>query len=402
MAIVKAPRLIVPLLAVALLAACNREPALEGMWAATVTVGSNRTRVPFKYLISGHGTNLEGSFFNGNERITSTTVQFDKNTIIFTYPEYGSRLEVVGSNNALDGSYFLPNGVAYDFEARRYEPVRNAGAVPSIAGLWTIEVPTTKDERAWHLIINQSGPEVSASILRVDGDSGAVTGTYDGSKFVLGHFSGTRPLRLDLRSQTDGTLTVERDSWDTFTARRAEEALAKGLPQPADPSRYSSIKDPGARFEFSFPDIEGRLVTNADTRFSHKVVIVTIGGSWCPNCHDEAPFLMELYRKYRDRGLEIVFLSFEEGRQLKGLEQLRAFIKRYDVEYPVLIAGDTRLVRLRLPQIVNLDAFPTTLFIGRDGLVREVHTGFASAATGRYHTSLKAEMTATIERLLEF
>ena len=251
------------------------------------------------------------------------------------------------------------------------------------------------------MIINQSGPEVSASILRVDGDSGAVTGAYDGSKFVLGHFSGARPLRLDLLPRTDGTLTVERDSWDTFTARRAEEALAKGLPQPADPSRYSSIKDPGARFEFSFPDIEGRLVTNADARFNHKVVIVTIGGSWCPNCHDEAPFLMELYRKYRDRGLEIVFLSFEEGRQLKGLEQLRAFIKRYDVQYPVLIAGDTRLVRLRLPQIVNLEAFPTTLFLGRDGLVREVHTGFASAATGRYHTSLKAEMTATIERLLE-
>jgi thiol-disulfide isomerase/thioredoxin len=387
--------------AVALLAACNRAPALEGMWAATVTVGSNRTRVPFQYLISGQGMELEGSFFNGNEKITSTTVQIDKNKIVFTYPEYGSRLEVVSANNALEGSYFLPSGAVYDFEARRYEPVRSAGAVPSIGGLWTIEVPTTKDERAWHLIINQSGPDVTASILRVDGDSGAVTGIYDGSKFVLGHFSGARPLRLELLPQADGTLTVEQDSWYTYTARRADEALAKGLPQPADPSRYSRVKDPGARFEFSFPDIENHLVTNTDARFSRKVVIVTIGGSWCPNCHDEAPFLMELYRTYRDRGLEIVFLSFEEAEQLKGLGQLRAFIKRYDVEYPVLIAGDTRLVRLRLPQVVNLEAFPTTLFLGRDGLVREVHAGFAGAATGRYHTSLKAEMTATIERLLE-
>ena len=399
MAIVKAPRLIIPLLAVALLAACNREPALEGMWDATVTVGT--THVPFHYQISGRGRTLEGSFFNGDEKIRSTTVQFDNNTIVFTYPEYGSRLEIVSADSALVGSYFLANGTIYDFKAQRLKPVPSASDVPSIGGLWTIEVPTTKDERAWRLIINQSGPEVSASILRVDGDSGAVTGAYDGSKFVLGHFSGARPLRLDLLPRTDGTLTVERDSWDTFTARRAEEALAKGLPQPADPSRYSSIKDPGARFEFSFPDVEGRVVTNADARFRRKVVIVTIGGSWCANCHDEAPFLMELYRKYRDRGLEIVFLSFEEGQQLKGLEQLRAFIKRYDVEYPVLIAGDTRLVRLRLPQIVNLEAFPTTLFLGRDGLVRGVHTGFASAATGQYHASLKAEMTATIERLLE-
>lgn len=371
------------------------------MWAATVTVGSNRARVPFQFLISGHGTKLEGSFFNGDEKITSTAVHFDHNTIVFTYPEYGSRLEVVSSNDGLEGSYFLPNDVVYDFEARRHEPVRSAGAVPSIGGLWTIEVPTTKEERAWHLIINQSGPDVSASILRADGDSGAITGVYDGSKFVLGHFSGARPLRLELLPQADGTLTVEQDSWNTYTARRADEALAKGLPQPVDPSRYSRVKDPGARFEFSFPDVENHLVTNTDARFRRKVVIVTIGGSWCPNCHDEAPFLMELYRTYRDRGLEIVFLSFEEAQQLKGLAQLRAFIKRYGVEYPVLIAGDTRLVQLRLPQIVNLEAFPTTLFLGRDGSVREVHTGYAGAATGPYHTSLKAQMRSTVERLLE-
>jgi hypothetical protein len=37
---------------------------------------------------------LEGSFFNGNEKITSTTVRFDQNTIVFAYPDYGSRLEV--------------------------------------------------------------------------------------------------------------------------------------------------------------------------------------------------------------------------------------------------------------------------------------------------------------------
>ena len=38
-----------------------------------------------------------------------------------------------------------------------------------------------------------------------------------------------------------------------------------------------------------------------------------------------------------------MFLAFEEGNELKSLEQLRAFIKRYDVEYPVLFAGDLRL-----------------------------------------------------------
>jgi len=56
---------------------------------------------------------------------------------------------------------------------------------------------------------------------------------------------------------------------------------------------------------------------------------VAIGGSWCPNCHDEAPFLESLYQQFHSRGLEIVSLSFEEADQLKDPARLRAFIARY-------------------------------------------------------------------------
>ena len=62
------------------------------------------------------------------------------------------------------------------------------------------------------------------------------------------------------------------------------------------------MKDPGEPFHFSFPDLGGRLVSNTDSRFKDKVLIVNITGSWCPNCHDEAPFLAELYRKYGPLG----------------------------------------------------------------------------------------------------
>lgn len=389
---------IVALVVLLLVTACDRAPAPAGLWDATMMVGI--TPVPFRYLITGEGKNLQGAFFNGDEKIVSGTVRFDKSTIVFSYPEYGSRLELTAVGNGLEGEYVAASGPVYAFEARRSVPGHRTGHVPSIEGLWTVEVPASKGESAWHLIVNQSGAHVSASILRVDGDSGAVTGSYDGRTFVLGHFSGARPLRLELTPQTDGTLAVEVDDWETYKASRAEEARAKGFPEPADPSTYSSVKDPDTPFEFSFPDIDGHVVANTDARFHRKVVIVTIGGSWCPNCHDEVPFLMELYRTYRDRGLEIVLLSFEEAQQLESLERLRAFIRRYQIEFPVLVAGDTRLVQLRLPRLVNLKAFPTTIYLGRDGLVRGVHTGFASAPTGPYHLRMREEMTGTIERLL--
>jgi peroxiredoxin len=181
---------------------------------------------------------------------------------------------------------------------------------------------------------------------------------------------------------------------------RMDAAKAKGLPEPSDPSRFTSVTDPTEPFRFSFPDLDGRTVSNTDPRFAGKVVIISISGSWCPNCHDEAPFLVELYKKYKAQGLEIVSLSFEEEAQLKNPVRLRAFIKRYGITYTVLLPGEPKELNAKVPQGVNLSSFPTTFFLGRDGRVRGVHAGFPGAASGEFHKQAKEETIARVERLL--
>lgn len=75
-----------------------------------------------------------------------------------------------------------------------------------------------------------------------------------------------------------------------ITALRPEQARAKGLPEPTDANQHTGVKDPTQPFNFSFPDLEGKIVSNTDARFRNKVVLINITGSWCPNCHDEAGF----------------------------------------------------------------------------------------------------------------
>jgi thiol-disulfide isomerase/thioredoxin len=128
--------------------------------------------------------------------------------------------------------------------------------------------------------------------------------------------------------------------------------------------------------------------------------MVAVGGSWCPNCHDEAPMLESLYRKYRSQGLEIIDLSFEEQDQLKNPTRLRAFRAEYGLDYPVLLAGEPSQLSEKLPQARNLDTFPATFFVGRDGLVRAIHAGFAGRATGVFHEQLVEEIEALVKRLL--
>jgi peroxiredoxin len=372
---------------------------LSGLWDATVQV--NDLNVPFRIELISSGTNAKGSFFNGDERVTSSSGTFGDSVLRLQYDYLATHLEAkLQDDGTLSGEYGR-EGRLYPFHARPFSPsTLSADDVPAIAGLWQVGVNSPKGESAWRLIIRQSGPEISAAILRVDGDTGLLTGTFHDGKFVLSHFSGARPSVLEIAPQPDGTLNVIQNGRNRMVATRSSEARAQGLPEPTDPSRHTSMKDSTAPFHFRFPDLDGRVVADTDARFQDKVIILAIGGSWCPNCHDEAPFLVELYRRYHAQGLEIVGLSFEEADQLKNPARLRAFIRKYGIEYPVLVAGEPSELVAKLPQAVKLNAWPTTIFIGRDGRVRSVHAGFAAPASGEFHTQLRHEVTTLVERLL--
>jgi len=93
---------------------------------------------------------------------------------------------------------------------------------------------------------------------------------------------------------------------------------------------------------------------------------------------------VQLDKKYRSRGLEIVALDFEEPEQQSSLARERAFVKQYGVKYTYLIAGAPAEMWEKVPQLVNLNTWPATVFVGKDGLVKSVHSGFASPASGDF------------------
>jgi peroxiredoxin len=368
--------------------------SLSGLWDATVVV--NSLEIPFRMEFAGD----RGSFFNGDEKVTSTSGHFANGTLVLNFAHYDTKLEATLKDGVLEGTYGRKDRI-YPFRAKPAvdAPATKAG-VPSIEGLWEIQVKSPKGESAWKLIVRQNGAEISAAILRIDGDTGSLTGRYRDGKFVLSHFSGARPSLLEVTPRDDGSLDVVQNGKNKYVAYRPEAARAKGLTPPTDPLQHTRMSNPEEPFRFSFPDLNGHIVSNTDARFEGKVVIVSVMGSWCPNCHDEAPFLVELYRKYHEKGLEIVGLSFEDADQLADPTRLRAFIEHYGIKYPVLIPGEPGQLNAKLPQAVNLNSWPTTFFIGRDGRVRKAHAGFAGKASGAEHQRSLDEITSLVEGLL--
>ena len=376
-----------------------------GLWDATVTV--NGAAIPFRIEIIGDGSKTQSYFFNGSDKVNpSTRGNFQNGSLVLEFDSYGTELKATLKDGILRGTYNAGPESSYPLEARRHSASivsSSAANAPNIDGLWEIQVKSPKGESAWNFIVDQSGPTVSAAILRVDGDTGTLSGQYREGTFVLSHFTGERPFYVKASPTSDGSLHLEITSLhghDNLVALRPADSRAKGLAPPDDPAQHTKVKNPTEPLRFSFPDLNGQIVSNTDARFRGKVVLVNITGSWCPNCHDEAPFLEELYRKYHSQGLEIVALDFEPVDQLKDLSRLHAFIKRYGIEYTYLVAGEPGQLNEKVPQAEGLNAWPTTFFVGRDGLVHAVHTGFTSRASGDFDSHLKDEIRTSVARLL--
>ena len=387
---------------------------INGLWDATIV--ANGIEVPFRFeIVSSGGAETQGFFFEGDRKVGSTAGRFVDRVLTLEYEFLNTTLELRYDDGPLVGTYRnnRANARPQDVRMRRFTPVaiENPDA-PAVAGTWEMrrnadEVTAPRDTRTWHVFLRQSGAEVSGSILRVDGDTGTLVGGWRGGKLVLSHFAGERPNLFEATLNADGTLAVTLNGTAHYRVVRGGEARALGIPEPPDPSRYTSVTDPTAPFQFAFPDLTGNIVSNTDAQFAGKVVIVSIGGSWCPNCHDEAPFLSEVYKDFHARGLEIVGVMFENDPDPRvSRPRVQSFVRRYAVQYPMLIAGTTqpsptsKTINEALPQLVNFGAYPTTIFLGRDGRVRSVHAGFASPATGAEHVRLKQEMRDLIDRLL--
>jgi thiol-disulfide isomerase/thioredoxin len=388
-------------------------PSINGLWDAVIV--ANDAEVPFRFEIASTGADTHGFFFEGDRKIGSTEGGVADGVLKFDWDFLNTTLELRVEGDQLVGTYRnkRANAKPQAVRMRRFVPLAlDGGDAPALAGTWEMrrvpeEVKAPRDTRTWHVFLRQSGGEISGSILRVDGDTGTLVGRWQHDKLVLSHFAGERPYLFEATRNANGTLAVTLNGTDHYLVARSGEARALGIPEPPDPSRYTSVTDPTTPFQFAFPDLTGRIVSNTDPQFAGKVVLLSIGGSWCPNCHDEAPFLSELYKDFRPRGLEIVGLMFENDPDPKvSRPRVQAFIKRHGVQYPMLLAGTmqpsptTKTINDALPQLVNFGAYPTTIFLGRDGRVRSVHAGFASPATGAEHVRLKQEIRELVTRLL--
>jgi peroxiredoxin len=383
----------------------------EGQYRAVLQLPAGE--LPFGLEIATRDGRSVAWLVNGSERLQIDDVTIADDKVEMTMPGYQNRLIATRDAVGLRGSVTLVKlkGEKHviPFTATRgarYRFFASQGGIAvqpaDVTGRWATTF--TDDAGASYPAVGeftQQGDQVNGTFLTPTGDYRYLAGNLKGNELYLSTFDGAHAFLFRATLDPGGALTGDYFSGLTyhekFTARR-DAAASLGKAESA--TRLKTGRD---RLDFSFPDVDNRLVSLHDARFRGKVVVVTIAGSWCPNCHDEAGFLAPYYLANRERGLEVVALMFEQfGDFASASEAVKLFQKQSGIRYPMLIAGihDTDDVASKLPQLEKAYAFPTTLFIDRKGKVRRIHTGFSGPATGEHFVRLKQDFDATISQLL--
>ena len=167
--------------------------------------------MPFRLEIVTRGEAPVASFFNGDRRISSTGSRGTRAPYPFTATRTPASPRAAASSTS-------------------------SSSAPSITGTWIVQAKSSKGETAWRFIARQNGGGVAATILRVDGDTGTLSGGYRDGRFVLSHFSGARPLLLEVTPRPDGTLTLRAERQDRARRGRAPTRRARAaIGTPTDP-----------------------------------------------------------------------------------------------------------------------------------------------------------------------
>ena len=123
--------------------------------------------------------------------------------------------------------------------------------------------------------------------------------------------------------------------------------------------------------DFTLKTVAGTTVTLSELK-GHPVVI-NFWASWCPPCRVEMPLLVAAYQAHREAGLEVLAVNMTDQ---DGKKDMRKFVAEFAMPFQVALDEKGRIRKL-----YGLIAYPTTVFVGSDGIVRVVHSGPISGLT---------------------
>lgn len=379
----------------------------DGIWRGELQVQDRQA--PFLFEVKNTAADSSViTLINGEERVELTGISYSADTVIIPIEAYDAQIKATIQNNQLNG-LFIKNyiegdpGVAFHASfnpAARFKAAEKTTPV-DINGKWDILFIDEQGDTAKNVGIFKSKDQiVTGSVLTNYGDLRFLEGQLTATGAELSAFSGLSPYLIGF------DFTDDNHFEGTFYTTRGKTKLAGTRNEHAglkDAYNLTRLKPGYDRLSFSLPNVKGESISINDERYQNKAVVISILGSWCPNCLDEMKYLSPWYKANKDRGVEIIGLAFERKDDFAYAQgTLSRLINKYDTSYEILFGGKVgeEASSKVLPEIEKITGYPTTIFIDKQGKVRKIHTGFNGPATGLFYDEFQRDFNALVDSLL--
>jgi thiol-disulfide isomerase/thioredoxin len=405
-------RIIVPVVFVFALAGCHSEKETKnalktGVWRATIEIQGQQ--LPFNFdLTNDEQGGYDISIRNADERLLLDEVKVYDDSVNIALHIFDANIKAKISGDSLIGEfiknyekdYNIPFVAVYG-QGFRFEKGKNENGVPDFSGKYAVDFIFESDTTPAIGIFKQVGDSVTGTFLTETGDYRYLQGNVANGMLQLSTFDGNHAYMFTASKGENGKIVGE------FYSGKAHMEFWEGMPNEnaelKDPESLTYLKKGFEKIDFSFPDVDGKKISLTDEKYKNKVVVLQLFGTWCPNCMDETKFLVPWYNEHHSRGVEIIGLAYERKDDfVYASGRVRKMIEKFNVPYDFVIAGtnDKEKASETLPQLNRIVAFPTTIFIGKDGKVKKIHTGFSGPGTGIYYEQFVQHFNETVNELL--
>ena len=390
-------------------AACQRNKELAelkpGIWRGVIHMQNQE--LPFTFRVTNDSGTYKAYLQNSGEEILLDEITITGDSVEMQLHIFDASLKAKIDGDQLNGTfvkYYAPEAsqpfTATYNENFRFTPNETTTLSPDFTGKYQVTFRTEKESYPSVGMFEQTGNHVTGSFLTPTGDYRYLEGNVIDGKLQLSTFDGNHAYLFIAAQDGDslrGDFYAGKSSHETWTAAKNDNAT---MP---DAEGLTLLKPGFEKLEFSFPDLNGNKVSLSDEKFKNKVVILQVFGTWCPNCMDETKFLVPWYQENKDRGVEILGLAYERKDDFEYAKgRIEKMKQRMHVPYDFVVAGvnDKDKASETLPALNKILAFPTTIFVGKDGKVKHIHTGFEGPGTGVYYERFKERFNQIVNELL--
>jgi len=384
----------------------------DGPYRAVLTLDPQENiELPFNFEVLQNGKKL--IIKNGEEKIVVDEIKKKGDSVFIKMPVFDTEFRCRITEKGLEGFWYnhyrkeknvIPFKATYG-ESNRF-PFVPGKANPYFEGRWeTTFSPGTGDSSKAIGIFHhlEQTDYLSGTFLTETGDYRFLEGMKHNNEIYLSCFDGSHAFLFigSMKPEEEiikGKFYSGAHWQENWIAKKNEQFKLK------DPEEITLIKNKDEIIDLTFMNFDKKMVSLHDKKFENKVIVLQVMGSWCPNCMDESAYLSTIYKTYKEQGLEIVALAFEKTTDFeKAKAQVSRLIKRYDIQYTVLLPLQTGKDKASesLNFVNKITAFPTTIFLNREHKIVKIHTGFSGPATGNEYLRFQQGTEGLIKNMLK-